>query len=131
MRSDTGVVIDVDNEVSDVDNSVDTVVVPGPPPGQLDRFPSGLIAEIRRLGGAARRVTSVCTGAFLLAEVGLLTGRRATTHWFMCAQLAARFPDVTVRPDARSWCRHWFPRQSRFRPAALRSMPRGSSRWHS
>lgn len=39
-------------------------------------------------------------GAFLLAEAGLLAGRRATTHWFMCAQLAARFPDVAVRPDA-------------------------------
>jgi transcriptional regulator GlxA family with amidase domain len=100
VRSDTGVMLGVDCALSDVAERVDTIVVPGPPPGLLDRFPSALIAEIRRLGGAARRVASVCTGAFLLAEAGLLAGRRATTHWFMCAELAARFPDVTVRPDA-------------------------------
>lgn len=98
--SDTGVVLGVDCALSDVTERVDTIVVPGPPPDLLDGFPSALIAEIRRLGGAARRVTSVCTGAFLLAEAGLLAGRRATTHWFVCAELAARFPDVTVRPDA-------------------------------
>jgi transcriptional regulator GlxA family with amidase domain len=42
---------------------------------------------------------SVCTGAFLLAEAGLLAGRRATTHWAYCEALARRFPDVEVVPD--------------------------------
>ncbi len=55
--------------------------------------------HLRRLAPTARRVTSVCTGAFLLAEAGLLDGRRATTHWSRCAQLADRFPAVTVEPD--------------------------------
>jgi transcriptional regulator GlxA family with amidase domain len=100
VRSDTGVVVGVDCALSDVVGRVDTVVVPGPPPGLLDRFPSALVAEIRRLDGVARRVASVCTGAFLLAEAGLLAGRQATTHWSVCAELAARFPDVAVRPDA-------------------------------
>ena len=44
-------------------------------------------------------MTSVCTGAFLLASAGLLDGRRATTHWAYCAALAARYPAVTVEPD--------------------------------
>jgi transcriptional regulator GlxA family with amidase domain len=44
-------------------------------------------------------VTSVCTGAFVLARAGLLDGRRATTHWDSCALLARRFPLVTVEPD--------------------------------
>jgi transcriptional regulator GlxA family with amidase domain len=100
VRSDTGVVLSVDFALADVAEQVDTVVVPGPPSDLLGQFPSALIAQIRRLGGSARRVTSVCTGAFLLAEAGLLAGRQATTHWSMCADLAARFPDVTVRPDA-------------------------------
>ncbi|MDT7725847.1 MAG: hypothetical protein QOI21_2423 [Actinomycetota bacterium] len=100
VRSDTGVVLSVDCALSDVVERVDTLIVPGPPPGLLDQFPTALIAEIRRLGGATRRVISVCTGAFLLAEAGLLAGRQATTHWSMCADLAARFPDVIVRPDA-------------------------------
>lgn len=100
VRSDTGVVLGVDGALSNMDCPTGTVVVPGPLPGLLDRFPPALIAEVRRLGGGARRVASVCTGAFLLAEAGLLAGRQATTHWSMCAELATRFPDVAVRPDA-------------------------------
>lgn len=49
--------------------------------------------------GSARRVTSVCTGAWLLARAGLLDGRRATTHWSMCDVLATRFPSVDVETD--------------------------------
>jgi transcriptional regulator GlxA family with amidase domain len=44
-------------------------------------------------------VTSVCSGAFLLARAGLLDGRSATTHWATCARLARLFPEVTVDPD--------------------------------
>jgi transcriptional regulator GlxA family with amidase domain len=47
----------------------------------------------------SRRVASVCTGAFLLAAAGLLDGRRATTHWEACDELARRFPSVSVDPD--------------------------------
>ena len=45
-------------------------------------------------------MVSICTGAFVLAELGLLDGRRATTHWFSVDELAARYPAVTVEPDA-------------------------------
>ena len=54
---------------------------------------------IRRRADAARRVASVCTGAFLLATAGLLDGRRATTHWSRCEDLAAEFPSVRVEQD--------------------------------
>ena len=47
-----------------------------------------------------RRIASVCTGAFLLAEAGLLRGRRATTHWASAARLAERYPAISVEPDA-------------------------------
>ncbi len=74
-----------------------TLVVPG---GRGTREPDpALVAWLRRFAGRAGRIVSVCTGAFLLAEAGLLAGRRATTHWNQCATLAARFPDVTVDPD--------------------------------
>ncbi|MFI9240546.1 GlxA family transcriptional regulator [Streptomyces sp. NPDC053079] len=59
-----------------------------------------LVRHVRRLSAGARRTGSVCTGAFVLAEAGLLDGRRATTHWAFCSELAAGYPAVTVQPDA-------------------------------
>jgi transcriptional regulator GlxA family with amidase domain len=59
-----------------------------------------LVAWVAQAAGRARRTASVCTGAFLLAEAGLLAGRRATTHWRWCDSLARRHPDVTIDPDA-------------------------------
>jgi transcriptional regulator GlxA family with amidase domain len=58
-----------------------------------------LVDWIRDRAGRVRRVGSVCTGAFLLAEAGVLNGRRAVTHWSMCADLARRFPAVKVEAD--------------------------------
>jgi transcriptional regulator GlxA family with amidase domain len=57
------------------------------------------LAWVKTAARSARRVASVCTGAFLLAEAGLLNGRRATTHWRASADLARRFPKVRVEPD--------------------------------
>jgi transcriptional regulator GlxA family with amidase domain len=58
-----------------------------------------LIGWVRERAKHARRIASVCTGAFLLAASGLLDGRRAVTHWAFCAELARRFPAVQVEPD--------------------------------
>lgn len=58
-----------------------------------------LLAWLRMRAPAARRVASVCSGAFLLATAGLLDGRRAVTHWGRCAEFARRFPDVRLDPD--------------------------------
>src|SRR5262249_47271109 len=55
-----------------------------------------LIGWVRARAGAARLVTSVCTGALLLGKAGLLAGKRATTHWMALDLLRATFPDVTV-----------------------------------
>jgi transcriptional regulator GlxA family with amidase domain len=73
---------------------VDTLVVPGGPSIVL-AFPE-LTDWLRRHATQARRVASVCTGAFLLAGAGLLAGKRATTHWAYGEALATRFPDVIV-----------------------------------
>lgn len=58
-----------------------------------------LIRWIGRRATVARRVASVCTGAFLLATAGLLEGRRAVTHWRRCAEFARLFPAVHLEPD--------------------------------
>jgi len=75
----------------------DVLLVPGGE-GARQADP-GLVAWLRAHGGRARKLVSVCTGAFLLAEAGLLDRRRVTTHWAYCAALAARFPGVTVDPE--------------------------------
>jgi transcriptional regulator GlxA family with amidase domain len=58
-----------------------------------------LIDWVRHRAAEARRVASVCTGAFMLAAAGLLDGHRAATHWKYCAKLAERYPAVHVEPD--------------------------------
>ena len=75
----------------------DLLLVPGGE-GARRRDPD-LVAWLRANASRARRLASVCTGAFLLAEAGLLDGRRVTTHWAHCQDLAAQYPDITVDPD--------------------------------
>lgn len=62
-------------------------------------IPMTLLDAARHLTDGPRRVASVCTGAFILAELGLLEGRRATTHWRNAPDLARRFPTIRVMPD--------------------------------
>lgn len=75
-----------------------TVVVPGIV--DIDRpVPSPVIAALRAAWDRGARITSICSGAFVLAAAGLLDGRRATTHWRGAPELARRFPAITVEPD--------------------------------
>jgi len=91
----------VDLALEDVDaDDVDTVIVVGGLEYVAAAEDRVLVAEVLRLAGGARRVTSVCTGAFVLAAAGLLDGHRATTHWARCAELAERHPGLVVDEDA-------------------------------
>lgn len=58
-----------------------------------------LIRWVRQQAGHSRRIASVCTGAFVLAEAGLLDGHRAVTHWMRCDELASRYPAISVEAD--------------------------------
>jgi transcriptional regulator GlxA family with amidase domain len=86
--------------IGEITGPVDTVMVAGGADMDAATADDELLQHVRRLAANARRVTSVCSGAFVLAAAGLLDGRRATTHWAECDQLDDRYPDITVDPDA-------------------------------
>ena len=79
--------------------AVDTLLVAGGPGVEAAAADPTLCAWVTARAGRARRVASVCTGAFLLAAAGLLDGRRAVTHWSFCDALARRHPAVRVERD--------------------------------
>ncbi|MEU6819077.1 helix-turn-helix domain-containing protein [Streptomyces atriruber] len=76
----------------------DTVIVPGWLPTTEAPSPA-LLRALRRAHRRGARMLSICSGAFVLAHAGLLDGRRATTHWALADELAARFPAVRLDPD--------------------------------
>jgi transcriptional regulator GlxA family with amidase domain len=77
----------------------DTVLIAGAD-HLVERVPGELLTAVATLADQAGRVASVCTGAFVLAALGLLDGQRATTHWRHAQALARRYPAVRVEPDA-------------------------------
>jgi len=77
----------------------DTVLVAGGDGAQYSRFQPAFLDWLRDQCGGARRFGSVCTGSLVLAKAGLLNGRRATTHWNWCGELARDYPQVIVDPD--------------------------------
>jgi transcriptional regulator GlxA family with amidase domain len=79
------------------DPAFDTLIVGGS--AVTGALTPGVIEFLRRALGRSRRVAATCVGAFILAEAGLLDGRRATTHWNRARELQARFPNVKVEAD--------------------------------
>ncbi|WP_345811216.1 helix-turn-helix domain-containing protein [Paraburkholderia sp. PREW-6R] len=90
----------VTERLDSLDNQpIDTLIVPGVPVDAGCTLQPELVAWISANARRARRVCSVCTGAFYLAAAGLLDGRRVTTHWRDAPHLARRFPNVRVDAD--------------------------------
>lgn len=96
VRSSSGLTLVPDEALADA-SAPHTLLVPG---GRGTRRPDPRLTDwLGAHGPRAPRLVSVCTGSLLLAEAGLLDGRRATTHWRFCDQLARDHPAVHVEPD--------------------------------
>ena len=80
-------------------SAVDTLIVAGGWGVHAACHDKRLVRWVKARAKDARRVASVCSGAFLLATAGLLDGRRAATHWSRCSEFATRFPKVRLEPD--------------------------------
>jgi len=100
VASSMGAALVAETAIADTDPAgFDTLLVAGGIGARRPDPAPALLDWLRRAAGRVRRLGSVCTGAFLLAEAGLLDGRRATTHWRHAAALAAAFPRVRVEPE--------------------------------
>jgi transcriptional regulator GlxA family with amidase domain len=81
------------------ETEIDTLIVVGGDGANASQTNTELVNMVSKLSKRARRTCSVCCGAFVLAEAGLLDGKRAVTHWEDCDLLANRFPNVQVEAD--------------------------------
>ncbi len=100
VPTDVGMMIDTAPVSSIRPNQVDTLVIPGGPGIWALRQDAVLTDWISEVLPKARRVASVCLGAFALAWTGALDGKRAATHWRYCPRLADGFPKIRVEPNA-------------------------------
>jgi transcriptional regulator GlxA family with amidase domain len=99
LKTNRGVMLTDATPIADVQGPIDTLVIAGGPGAENGSYDPNFIAWIAKAGSQARRVASICTGAFLLAEAGLLNGKQAVTHWTFCDRLAREYPKVAVRPE--------------------------------
>ncbi|WP_197507344.1 GlxA family transcriptional regulator [Mycobacterium sp. 852002-50816_SCH5313054-b] len=80
--------------------SADTIMVAGSDNLPRQAIDPELVDAVKSAAARTRRLASICTGSFILAQAGLLNGRRATTHWHDARLFARAFPGITVEPDA-------------------------------
>lgn len=99
VASSNGLAVVAEHGIAEVRGDIDTLVVAGGFGTRTYVEDRDVIAWVRRAATRSRRVTSVCTGALLLAEAGLLDGRQVATHWAFAAELASRYPKVRVDAD--------------------------------
>jgi transcriptional regulator GlxA family with amidase domain len=99
FRTSSGLRLYADHGIAEVGRGIDTLLIAGGMGVASCRSDTRVLRWIRRQSGHVRRLASICTGAFLLAEAGLLRGRRATTHWNHCSEFARAFPEIRLEPD--------------------------------
>jgi transcriptional regulator GlxA family with amidase domain len=99
IETDSGVRLLAHRSYRGLECPIDTLLVAGGLGAQEAARDRALLRWLKRMAPRVRHLGSICTGAFVLAAAGLLDGRRATTHWKYCRQLALAHPQIAVDPD--------------------------------
>ncbi|QGZ66752.1 GlxA family transcriptional regulator [Paraburkholderia acidisoli] len=99
VRSSLGMSVSTQPAPPPAQSGIDTWIVPGVNDPLSSPASPQTLAFLREASAHARRMAGICTGGFVLAEAGLLAGRRASTHWFFAREMQMRFPDVRVEDD--------------------------------
>ncbi|WP_040580084.1 GlxA family transcriptional regulator [Methyloferula stellata] len=100
VATDTGLMLQTARLDETTLQSVDTLLVVGFDPAMPPVTTASLRARLANYLDRPRRLGSICTGAFILAELGVLDGLEATTHWIVCNRLKQEHPAIKVNPDA-------------------------------
>ena len=99
LPTNCGLRLEAHHTYRDVRGSIDTLLIAGGRAVEHGVEDEKLIGWLRKTASGVRRLGSICTGAFLLAQAGLLDNRRATTHWKYCEMISRRHPLVKIDPD--------------------------------
>jgi transcriptional regulator GlxA family with amidase domain len=99
IKSSSGLTILANRSWREIEYKIDTLLVAGGMDIWSGADAPELLDWVRSRANQARRYGSICTGAFVLAEAGMLDGRHATTHWYFCQQLQKDYPQVVVDPE--------------------------------
>ncbi len=99
VTSDTPVSVSTDPIAEWKDRQIDTLIIVGGTGARIASQNTDLLAAINQLASRSKRVGAICSGAFVLAACGLLSGRRAVTHWESCEELSTVYPDIRVEPE--------------------------------
>lgn len=97
VTTSSGLPIITEGGIESINYRVDTILVAGNAP--KDMIPKKIFNWLRERSKTTRRIGSICAGAFILAEAGVLDGKRATTHWRVCEKLAKSYPGIKVESD--------------------------------
>lgn len=103
VKASSGLTITAETSYADVmkhDDEIDTLMVAGGHGSSSQLKNPELLEFMRTMAPRAQRIVSICTGALILAEAGLLKNKRASTHWFWCPIMETEYPDVTVDHEA-------------------------------
>ncbi|WP_029902242.1 GlxA family transcriptional regulator [Prevotella sp. 10(H)] len=101
VRTASGMTLQCEDYYNKTDYEIDTFFIPGMPNSMQHRYSldKKVLQWINKQSKKVRRICSVCTGTFFLAEAGVLNGKNATTHWELCDKLQHDYPDIKVNAE--------------------------------